>query len=148
MATPTQSSVQYYPGYAQQTVIENLVWKVIDSISNSFPMTVNTILDHNYVDGMMVRFNIPSMFGMQELNIVEAQVLTASSNVLTIDLDSTNFSVFSYPISLPSAYTPPTIIPDSSGKYLPPKPLPEGNQTSFEGTEYNNGAINNPINGR
>lgn len=147
MATPTQSSVIYYPGYSQQTVIDNLVWKTIDSITNSYPMTVNTTENHDYVAGMRVRFNIPQMFGMQELNAVEAQVLTASSNVLTIDLDSTNFSVFSYPSPLTYAYTPPVIIPDASGAYLPPQPLPYGNQTSFEGVEYNNGAINNPING-
>lgn len=147
MATPTQSAVTYYPGYSQETVIENLVWKTILSITNAYPMVVTTTTNHHYVAGMRVRFQIPSQFGMFQLNGVEAQVIAITPTTLTIDLDSTNFSVFSYPISLPSAYTPPVVIPDASGKYLPPLPLPYGNQTSFEGVEYNNGAINDPING-
>lgn len=147
MATPSQSSVMYYPGYSQATVKENLVWKAIESITNSFPMIVTTIQDHHYVAGMRVRFNIPSMFGMVQLNGVEAQVISLTNNTLTVNVDSRNFTPFSYPSPLPEAYTPPVIIPDASGEYLPPLPLPYGNQISFEGVEYNNGLINNPING-
>lgn len=146
-ATPTQSSVIYYPGYSQTQVIENLVWQKIETITNAYPMVVTTVNDHGYVAGMNVRFNIPEMFGMQQLNEVEVQVISITSDTLTINLDSTNFSVFSYPVSLPSAYTPPVVIPDSSGKYLPPLPLPFGNQNSFEGVFYNNGEIFDPING-
>lgn len=147
MATPTQSSVIYYPGYSQQTVIENLVWKSIESITNAYPMLVTTIDDHHYVAGMRVRFQIPSMFGMVQLNSVEVQVLSVTSNTLTVNLDSSNFTPFAYPSPLPEAYTPPVVIPDASGAYLPPLPLPYGNQDSFEGVIFNNGEINNSING-
>lgn len=147
MATPTQSSVQYYPGYNQQTVIDNLVWKVISTISNSNPMIVTTIQDHHYTAGMRVRFNIPGMFGMVQLNGQEVQVLSVTSNTVTVNLDSSNFTVFAYPSLLPEAYTPPVIIPDTSGKYLPPLSFPDPNQTSFEGVVFNNGGLNNPING-
>ncbi len=147
MSTPTQSSVQYYPGYSQQTIIENLVWKSIESITQAFPMLVTTVQDHKYTAGIRVRFQIPSMFGMIQLNGVEVQVLSVTSNTLTVNLDSSNFTPFAYPSPLPEAYTPPVVIPDASGPYLPPLPLPYGNQKSFEGTEFNNGAINNPING-
>lgn len=148
MATPTQSSVMYYPGYSQQTVTENLVVRIIETISNSFPMIVQTTVDHKYVRGMKVRFLIPSDFGMFQLNGLEGQVIDITNDQLAIDIDSTNFSVFSYPVSLPLAYVEPSVIPNSSGPYLPPLPLPNGNQNSFEGVFYNNGAINNPINGR
>jgi hypothetical protein len=146
-AVPRESAVIYYPGYSQQTVAENLQWKTIASISQSFPMIVTTVFHHNYPAGIRVRFQIPQQFGMQELNGQEVQVLAVTSNALTVNLDSSNFSVFAYPSMLPEAYTPPVIIPDASGKYLPPLPLPFGNQTSFEGVLYNNGAIGNPING-
>jgi len=139
--------VQYYPGYSQQTIIENLVWKAIESISNSYPMVVTTIEDHHYTAGIRVRFQIPGMFGMVQLNGVESQVLSVTNNTLTVNVDSSNFAVFAYPSPLPEAYTPPVIIPDASGKYLPPLPLPEPDQTSFEGVIANNGGINNPING-
>lgn len=147
MATPSQSSVMYYPGYSQATVKENLVWQTIDSITQTFPMVVTTTADHHYTAGMRVRFNIPSMFGMVQLNDVESQVLSITNNTLTVNVDSRNFTPFAYPSPMPEAYTEPVIIPDASGKYLPPIPYPEPTQTSFEGTVYNNGLINNPING-
>lgn len=139
------TSVIYYPGYSQIQVQENLIVQTIESITQSYPMVVTTINNHGYVAGMMLRFLIPPSFGMVELNAINAQVLSVTSDTLNIDIDSTNFSSFSYPSPLPSAYTPPSVIPNSSGPYLPPLPLPYGNQNSFEGTIFNNGALNNPI---
>ncbi len=147
MATPTESSVTYYPGYNQTTVSENLVWQPIESISNSNPMIVTTIQDHHYTAGMRVRFQIPQMFGMRQLNDIETQVISLTNKTLTFNVDSSNFGIFAYPSPLPEAYTPPVIVPDASGPYLPPLPLPYGDQNSFEGAEYNNGLINDPING-
>ena len=147
MAITTESSIMYYPGYSQAQVIENLVWKKIESITQAFPMVVTTTTDHHYVAGMKVRFNIPSMFGMIQLNDQESQVLAVTSNMLTVNLDSRNYTPFAYPTLLPEAYTPPVVIPDSSGAYLPPLPLPLPDQNSFEGVIYNNGMPNNPING-
>lgn len=141
------SSIIYYPGYSQIQVKQNLVVRAIESISNSSPMIVTTVQNHGYVAGMMVRFQVPEGFGMIELNKLNAQVLAVTDDTLLIDVDSTNFTSFSYPSPLPSAFTPPSVIPNSSGPYLPPKPLPEGNQNSFEGVIYNNGLPTNPING-
>jgi len=145
MTVYNQSSVIYYPGYAQTQVHQNLLVKTIASITNANPMVVTTTFPHHYVAGMMVTFLIPIMFGMQELNTITAQVTGITSTTLTINLDSTNFSIFSYPITLPSAYTNPSIIPVSSGPYLAPIPLPYGNQDSFEGTIYNAGYFGDPL---
>jgi hypothetical protein len=133
------TSIIYYPGYSQVQVQQNLRTQVIESITNAYPMVVITVEDHEYVAGMDVTFLIPAQFGMVELNGVNAQVLIASADTLTIDLDSTHFTPFAYPSPLPAAYTNPSVIPNSSGPYLPPKPLPYGNQNSFEGTIYNAG---------
>jgi len=102
-------------------------------------MVVTTDEDHIYVAGMIVRFLIPTAFGMVELNKLEGQVISLTNDTLTIDIDSTNFTPFAYPSPLPSAYTNPSVMPNSSGPYLPPLPLPYGNQDSFEGVIYNAG---------
>jgi len=138
-------SIIYYPGYSQVIVTPNLRVQTIASITNSNPMVLTTLADHKYRAGMEVRFQIPTMFGMQELNKLSAQVIGVTNNTLTINLDSTNFGVFMYPSPLPSAYTPPSVIPNSSGPYLPPQPLPYGNQDSFEGVIFNNGQPGDPI---
>ncbi len=133
------TSVTYYPGYSQVQVQDNLRVQTISSITNAFPMVVTTLNDHGYVAGMMVRFLIPIQFGMVQLNTENAQVISLTNNTLTINLDSTNFTPFAYPTPLPNAYTPPSVIPNSSGAYLPPLPLSYGNQDSFEGVVYNAG---------
>jgi hypothetical protein len=84
---------------------------------------------------------------MQQMNNVNAQIIAVTSNTMTLNLDSTRFSPFAYPSPLPNAYSQPTVFANSSGPYLPPLPLTFGNQDSFEGTIYNNGAIGDPING-
>ena len=133
------SSVIYYPGYSQVQVQENLRVQTIASITQANPMVVTTVNNHGYVAGMDVTFLIPSQFGMTQLNGINAQVISITPNTLTINLNSTNFSVFSYTSPLPSAYTPPSVIPNASGPYLPPLPLPYGNQDSFEGVIFNAG---------
>jgi hypothetical protein len=139
------SSVVYYPGYSQVQVQENLRVQKISAVTNSNPMIVTTVNDHGYVAGMNVTFLIPTQFSMVQLNNVNAQVLQVTHNTLTINLNSINFSVFSYPSPLPSAYTPPSVIPNASGPYLPPLPLPYGNQDSFKGVIYNDGTPGDPI---
>lgn len=135
-------SIMYYPGYSQVIITPNLRTRTILSITNAFPMVVITVDDHGYVLGMDVRFLIPSQFGMQELNKVDAvQVIGITADTLTIDLNSREFTTFQYPSSLPTAYTPPSVILNNSGHYLPPLPLPYGNQTSFEGVVYNAGQL-------
>ena len=133
------TAVTYYPGYSQVQVVENLRTQTIASITQANPMVVTTVNNHKYVPGMMVTFLIPTQFGMTQLNNVNAQVLIASGNSLTINLDSSSFTPFAYPSPLPQAYTNPSVIPNSSGPYLPPIPLPYGNQDSFEGTIFNAG---------
>ncbi len=135
------SSVIYYPGYSQQQVHMNLLVQDIASITNAYPMVVTTVNDHGYVSGMVVTFLIPISFGMIELNNLSGQVIGVTNDTLTINLDSISFTPFAYPSPLPSAYTPPSVIPYSSGPYLPPLPLPFGNQDSFEGTIFNDGAF-------
>jgi hypothetical protein len=140
-------SIMYYPGYSQTTVTDNLKWRVIASITNAYPAILTTVHEHDYVAGMNVTFNIPTAFGMVELNNQTIQVLAVTSNTLALNVNTNNFNPFSYPSPLPAAYTPPTVIPNSSGIYLPPRPLEYGNQTSFEGVIYNNGLPSDPING-
>lgn len=135
------TAVVYYPGYSQVQVADNLTWQVIASITNAFPAILNTINDNNYVPGMNVTFNIPNRFGMTQLNGLNVQVLAVNGTQLTLNIDTRSFTPFAYPGSLPTNFTFPTVIPNSSGPYLPPQPLPYGNQDSFEGTIFNAGQI-------
>jgi len=133
-------SIQYYPGYSQEIIERNLTVQQIASISQANPCVVTTSDPNHYIPGMKVTFQIPQPFGMQQLNRLNAQVTNVSGTAITLNVDSSNFAPFAYPSPLPSAYTPPSMIPYSSGPYLPPLPLPFGNQDSFEGVQYNGGS--------
>lgn len=136
------TSIQYYPGYSQVQVNQNLKVRTIASITNSNPMIVTTTVDHDYPVGIIVSFLIPDRFGMKILNDIKAQVIAVTADTLTVAVDSLNFDAFAYP-TLGTAYTPPSVIPTSSGPPLPPNiPLPYGNQDSFEGVIYNDGLDN------
>jgi len=138
-------SVIYYPGYSQVRVQQNFITQTIASITNANPMVVTTENNHNYMAGMDVTFLIPVAFGMTELNNLNAQILSVTNNTLTTNVNSTSFTPFAYPSPLPSAYTNPSVIPNASGPYLPPIPLPYGNQDSFNGTIFNAGQPGNLI---
>jgi len=132
-------STTYYPGYSQVTVVPNLRTRDIASITQADPMVVTTVLDHGYQAGIKVSFLIPTQWGMVQLNGLNAQVISVTNNTLSVNLDSRNFTPFAAPSPLPQAYTPASVVPNASGPYLPPLPLPFGNQTSFEGTIFNDG---------
>jgi len=138
-------SVVYYPGYSQVQVQQNLITQTISSITQAFPAVVTTVNNHLYPAGVNVTFLIPIQFGMTQLNNLNVQVIGVTDNTLTINIDTTGFTPFSYPSPLPSAYTPPSVVPNSSGSYLPPLPLPYGNETSFEGVIFNAGEPSNLI---
>ena len=138
-------SVMYYPGYSQVVVTSNFRTHTIGSVTNANPMVVTTVDNHGYVPGLNVAFLIPTQFGMQELNSLNGDILSVTSNTLTIAINSTNFSLFSYPVSLPYAYTPPSVIPNASGALVPPQPLPYGNEKPFEGASWNAGQPGNLI---
>ena len=101
-------------------------------------MVLTTENTHNYPAGVNVSFLIPSMFGMQQLNGMNGNILSVTSNTMTIGINAINFTPFAYPGSLPSAYTPPTVFANAEGPQPIPS-LPYGNQESFEGTIFNAG---------
>jgi hypothetical protein len=143
------SSVQYYPGYSQQQVQQNYLTQTISAISNSNPMIVTTKNPHNYLAGINVSFLVPVQYGMGPLNVLNGEILSVTSNTLTIAIDSTMFSAFAYPNPLPNAYTPASVVPNASSYALASQPpqLPFGNQDTFNGAIYNNGAPGDPVNG-
>ena len=122
--------VTYYPGYSQVQVTWTPPVCTIASITNANPMVITTTTSNGYIPGQQIRFLIPPGFGMQVLNQILANVISATTFTITTDIDSSNFSTFSYPSPLPTSYTNPSVIPNSSGQPIP-KPLPGSNQNQF-----------------
>jgi hypothetical protein len=140
---PTRSL--YYP--------EN---RVIAKITQANPMVVTTLVAQTYQVGDVVRFQIPSPYGMQQLNSTNnglpVQFTVSAVNnaigtqtVTFANVNSTSFTAFvslgasSYPVSFPQ------MIPQGEGNTnsligVTPTPLPYANQDILGFARQNQGA--------
>lgn len=131
-----QNSALYYPQ-----------WRGIAAISQANPMVVTTLVRQNYQVGDVVRFAIPTVYGMQQLNSpntgipFEATVSAVNNAVGTqtvtfANVDSTAFSAFAWPAASTAGAYPaslPVMIPQGAGNLnqlsgVSPSPLPYANQ--------------------
>lgn len=85
--------------------------RIISAITNSFPATVTTSFDHNYVTGTIVRLNIPPGFGMLQANQLIGPVTVTGDTTFTIPIDTTYFDVFATPATFPQSYQHAQVTP-------------------------------------
>jgi hypothetical protein len=72
--------------------------RLIASITNATIPTVTTTFAHGYVDGTIVRFDIPPALGMQQINQMTSAILVTGLTTFTIAIDTTNFEPFVIPV--------------------------------------------------
>lgn len=89
-------------------------WKYITDISNAQYATVTMDENHDFTDGEIVGFRVTKPFGMVEINEKHGRVLSHTSDTITVDIDTMDFTPFIYPVS--GSVTPPVCVPSSSGK--------------------------------
>lgn len=83
---------------------------IITAITNAFPAVVTTANNHLYIDGLIVRLDIPQEFGMPQANQQTGVVTVLTDTTFAISLNTTLFQPFAYPADLPMAYTPPQVV--------------------------------------
>lgn len=91
---------------------------LITAISQSYPMQV-TFVDsdlNTYIAGQLIRLFIPKAFGMQQANGLTGKILNVDDVgfVFSLDINSTNFDVFSVPTTLPRVERPASLSPAGS----------------------------------
>jgi hypothetical protein len=69
----------------------------INSISNSQYAVIGFIEEHNFTLGENVSFRCSKPYGMVEINNRMGRVLELTSDTITVDIDTSNFSPFVYP---------------------------------------------------
>jgi len=141
--------------------------RVIAKITNANPMVVTTLVAQTYQVGDVVRFQIPTAFGMPELNTTDnglpfQATVSAVNNaigtqtVTFANVDSTSFGVFAtnsgsgsnpghWPLAASYPFTFPVMIPQGEGNTnnlngITPTPLPYANQDILGFATQNQGA--------
>lgn len=82
--------VQYYPPT-----------RYISKVSTGSTTTITLSVRHNYTVGQVVRIDMPSEFGMVQIDGLEGTITavdtSVGTNTITVDIDSQSFTAFTYP---------------------------------------------------
>lgn len=76
---------------------------------------------NDYTPGEIISFRVPAEFGMQEMNNVQARVLTVTNSAtvssVTLDWDTSGYTTFAFPTSAQAlaGVSPAMVVPSSSG---------------------------------
>ena len=94
--------------------------RVIANVTQAVQAVVSTTVPHGLTPGQKVRFNIPAVSGMTQLNATPlnnyrlATVVSISAtdlNIFTIDVDTTTFSAFTWPVTTQQPSSFPEVSP-------------------------------------
>ena len=72
--------------------------RFIANITQAAAAVVTTLVDHGYTTGDKVRLNVPSEFGMTQMNGLLGTVTYLTASTFSVDIDSTAFTAFKFPL--------------------------------------------------
>ncbi len=96
-------------------------WSFIANITKAAQAVVFFTAKNDYTPGEMVSFRVSSDFGMEEINNKTVRVLSVTNSAtvssITIDLDTTGYTTFAFPLDATPAtkVSPAVVVPSSSG---------------------------------
>lgn len=82
-----------YPGRADFIPKE----RIVIAITNDYPALITTSVDHGYLNGNIIRVDIPLGFGMQEINKQAASMTVLNATQFYINIDTRYYSAFFIP---------------------------------------------------
>jgi hypothetical protein len=96
--------------------------RYITKISQATQAIVTLSVTHEYTVGQSIRFIMPTVtalaFGMTELDGIEATIVAIGeadadgvTNTITVDVDTTGFTAFAFPLTTAPGFTPAQVVP-------------------------------------
>lgn len=95
--------------YSNPRPVYQLAMRVISSITNADPAVVTTTIDHQYITGAIVRFNITPYHGMSQLNQQTGEIVVLSDTTFAVSINTTTYDPFFIPTM--AHYTCSQVIP-------------------------------------
>ncbi len=90
----------YYPAH-----------RVIVDISAASAAVVTTSVDHDYTVGQEIRMSVPAGSSMIEMDGLLGTVTAVSASTFTVDVDSSAFTAFTFPLPAEVPFTPALAVP-------------------------------------
>lgn len=107
-----------YQCYAYLQPVYGPAMRLIASITNANPAVITTTFAHGYVNGTIVRFDLPPAAGMQQLNQQTSPITVTGTTTFTVPIDTSLYGSFSVPVGLgPFIDVCPQIVPIGSLNY-------------------------------
>ena len=88
-------------------------WRYITDISNEQYAVVTFSDLHDFLENEIISFRVTKPYGMFEINERRAKIIEVGEMTVTIDIDTTYFTPFIYPVT--GLNTPPVCVPVGSG---------------------------------
>ncbi len=90
--------------------------RFITKITQASLAVVTMSVTHGYKVGQLVRMVVPDAFGMTQMNGLQATVVavnttTTSGNTITLDIDSSAFSAFAFPVTADVPFSYAEVVP-------------------------------------
>jgi len=87
--------------------------RFITAITQAGSAVVTMSVIHGYQVGEKVRFNVPAAFGMVEMDglLGEITAISVANNTITVDIDSSLFTAFAFPLSAAVPFTHAQVVP-------------------------------------
>lgn len=85
--------------------------RFISKITKAASAVVTTTVDHGYTVGQLVRFQVPSDYGMTQMNNLTGKVTAIAAATITVDIASTAFTTFAWPVTAAVPFTHAQVVP-------------------------------------
>ena len=83
----------------------------ITKITQAASAVVTTSVDHGLTVGQRVVFNVPSQFGMTQINGLRGQITAVTASTFTVNIDTSGFTAFAFPTSASVPFTFAQVVP-------------------------------------
>lgn len=114
-AAGTQGFYQLISSFAPTATANVPYWypssRRIVNITKASPAVITTSVDSAYVAGQSIRLVVPSQFGMTQADGLLVNVISVNGGAVTVALDSTGFTAFTFPLAAAYPFTPAQTIP-------------------------------------
>ena len=111
--------------------------RIIGNVTAAASAVVTTLVDHGYAVGQRVKFHVPATYGMTQLDGLTGNITAVAAgppNTFTVDIDSTAFTAFNFPL--------PGIVPFRYANVVPVGDNPGyASHITCPGLFYNQGFI-------
>lgn len=87
----------------------------INAITKAIEAVVTFTAAHDFIVGQIVSFRVQRQFGMREIDQKRGKVLATTSNTITVDINTRDWTAFDYSVLGDAGTTPPICVPCCSG---------------------------------